>query len=503
MADPKRSDPSRSSVNKPSDAIGASKASVSVPTGIPESSDCLNTMLGEFRLLRKIGAGGMAEVYLAEQTTLRRQVAVKILRPEFGTDEQYVKRFRHEAAAAGSINHPNIVQVYMVGEQDGVNYIAQEYVQGRTLKSYMKRKGPIDAKVALHILRQIASALQAASENGIVHRDVKPENILLTNKGEAKVADFGLAQLTLQGERISLTQAGITMGTPLYMSPEQINGQPLDSRSDIYSFGIMAWHMLAGRTPFVGETAMAVAMKHLSEKPPLLEDFREDLPAPLREFVKRLIQKKKEDRPADFGAVLNEIKQVIRLVVGKDDTTVSINPRRNRTLIFDKPFRDQVGWLIGIAVIVLVASAGTGWSMRVRDLKSVHSMGSPRVPKWSRIEPLLYHAETNPQDEAAWISVKEFPGVSGEINARARTALALIYLKTNRRPLAETTFGDLTTEQNSKADGLAGLALIAQIKGNLDESKSLVKQVDSMNVKLFPEIDGAYKDLRQRLNVTK
>ena len=177
MAEPRNTDPARSAKTNPIDLSGF-RASSS-----PDTGNYSNTMLGEFRLVRVLGTGGMAEVYLAEQTALRRQVAVKILRQQYLTNEQYVKRFRHEAAAAGSLNHPNIVQVYMVGEHEGINYIAQEYVQGRTLKDYIKRKGPMEIKIALHILRQIASALQVASENGIVHRDIKPENILLTNKG--------------------------------------------------------------------------------------------------------------------------------------------------------------------------------------------------------------------------------------------------------------------------------------------------------------------------------
>ena len=167
MPEPKRPDAAQPASTNPIDL------SISYSMNAKEPADATNTMLGEFRLLKKLGTGGMAEVYLAEQTTLRRQVAVKILRAEYFTDEQYVKRFRHEAAAAGSLNHPNIVQVYMVGEENGINYIAQEYVQGRTLKDYMNRKGPMEVKIALHILRQVASALQVASENGIVHRDIK------------------------------------------------------------------------------------------------------------------------------------------------------------------------------------------------------------------------------------------------------------------------------------------------------------------------------------------
>ena len=470
------------------------------------TNDISNTMLGEFRLLRKLGTGGMAEVYLAEQTTLRRQVAVKILRPEFITDEMYVKRFRHEAAAAGSLNHPNIVQVYMVGEQNGINYIAQEYVQGRTLKEYLKRKGPIEFKIALHILRQVASALQTASASGIVHRDIKPENILLNNKGEVKVADFGLAQLTLQGERISLTQTGITMGTPLYMSPEQVNGQPLDSRSDIYSFGIMAWHMLAGRPPFLGETAMSVAVKHLNEKPPKISEFRSDVPQVLNDFIRRLIQKKKEDRPADFDEVLAEIKSIIRRFIGKDDepaafTSMQALPKASQFI--DKPIRRQWKWLVASCLIVLMLSAAVGWSMRAPDLKTVLAKGHEQVHQLPTAEAQLYFAETNPLNETAWILVKEHKDASDEMKARAQTALALIYLNTNRRALAESTFRAMEMEPKLRADGLAGLAILAQLKGEMDVAKKQMAQVEVMKTTLFPEIEAAFADLQKRLNATK
>lgn len=495
MAEPKRSDLPQTGNTNSSAPAGRSNTPAELP------ADVVDMMLGEFRLLRKLGMGGMAEVYLAEQTTLRRQVAVKILRPEHMMVEQYVKRFRHEAAAAGSLNHPNIVQVYMVGEQDGINYIAQEYVQGRTLKDYLKRKGPMEIKIALHILRQVASACQVASEAGIVHRDIKPENILLTNKGEAKVADFGLAQLTLQGERVSLTQSGITMGTPLYMSPEQVNGQPLDSRSDIYSFGIMAWHMLAGRPPFMGETAMAVAVKHLSEKPPLLTDFRDDIPAPLRDFVKRMIQKKKEDRHPDFAAVLADIKQLIRQVSGKEDITVPLTqPVARKTLLIDRPFRRQIGWLIGACVSIMLVSASVGWAMRTRDLTTIVSRGAPNVRAMQTADAQLYWAATNPQDEAAWISVENFPGASDEMKARAQAALGVIYLKTSRRPLAETTFANLAAEPKFKANGLAGLALLMGLNRDMDAARKQMAAVDAIDAKLFPEVDVPYKELRQRLS---
>ena len=212
MPEPKRPEvpPNSGSGSSPSD-FTPDEATQSMPSSGHGSSpsmpfDLTGLTLGEFHLLRRLGKGGMAEVWLAEQTSLRRQVAVKILRPDFVADASYVKRFRHEATAAGSLNHPNIVQVYMVGEQDNIHFIAQEYVQGRTLKEFITRKGPLEVPIALHILKQVAAALQVAATSGIVHRDIKPENVLLTKKGEAKVADFGLAQLSLHGEKVALTQ---------------------------------------------------------------------------------------------------------------------------------------------------------------------------------------------------------------------------------------------------------------------------------------------------------
>ena len=494
-------EPDPSEVAQPAFKNRTDQSSSSLSTN--DSTDFLPKQLGEFKLIKKLGTGGMAEVYLAEQTSLRRQVAVKVLLPEYVTDEQYVRRFRHEAAAAGTLNHPNIVQVYMVGEDQGVNYIAQEYVQGRTLKDYIARKGPLELKIALHILRQVASALLVASENGIVHRDIKPENILLTNKGEAKVADFGLAQLTLQGERVSLTQPGITLGTPLYMSPEQVNGQPLDSRSDIYSFGIMAWHMFGGRPPFTGETAVSVAVKHLNDKAPSLTEFRADLPVSLRDLIKRLINKKKEDRPADFNVVVNELKQIIRQLSGKVDATVALKSPVKSTLIFDRPVRNQLGWLIGLCLLAMAISGGIGWAMRTPDLLLVESTGDVKSQAMQTADAQLYWAMSNPHDERAWITLKTFAGVSDEMIARANAALGLIYLKTNRMSLAQTTFNDLTMESRYKANGLVGQALYAKLTGDIPLAKKLVAQVDGENAKLFPEVRGALNDLRKRLEPPK
>ena len=235
-------------------------------------------MLGEFQLIRRLGQGGMAQVYLAEQTSLGRKVALKVLRPERVQTANNLKRFLTEATAAAALSHPNIVAVYLLGEHEGRNYIVQEYVSGGNLREFINRKGPPDVSRAVQILKQTASALQAAHAQGIVHRDIKPENILLTQQGDVKVADFGLAQLTLEGERVNLTQEGVTMGTPLYMSPEQVSASQIDARSDLYSLGVTAYHLLSGKPPFAGKTSMAVAMAHVRQKPQPLQQQREDLP---------------------------------------------------------------------------------------------------------------------------------------------------------------------------------------------------------------------------------
>ena len=246
-------------------------------TSLPET-DLSGRKLGGYRLLRRLGKGAMAEVYLAEQISLSRQVAIKVLRSNLATDATYVERFQHEARAAAQLIHANIVQIYEVGYADGYHFIAQEYVQGLNLAELMARRGPPDLQRVLAIVRQVAAALCKAAEHGIVHRDIKPENIMLSASGEVKVADFGLARLYRAEDALNLTQIGVTMGTPLYMSPEQVEGKPLDARSDIYSLGVTTYEMLAGEPPFRGETALAIAVQHLQTQPKRLENIRADLP---------------------------------------------------------------------------------------------------------------------------------------------------------------------------------------------------------------------------------
>ena len=272
--------------------------------------DLTNKEFGDYHVLRRIGSGAMAEVFLAEQRSLGRRVALKILKSELAHDESYVKRFVREARAVAKLNHPNLVQIFQADCIDGHWFIAQEYVQGQTLQKLIQRGGPLPAEKLAEILWCSASALDKAAQAEIVHRDIKPDNILLGDDGNVKIADFGLARFSdpTDGTNLALTQAGMTLGTPLYMSPEQAQGKTLDHRSDMYSLGITAYHALTGQPPFRGETALAVAIQHVNKQPESLERLRPDIPAPLARIVLRMVEKKPEKRFATFPDIQQELR---------------------------------------------------------------------------------------------------------------------------------------------------------------------------------------------------
>ena len=213
-------------VKRPASATAAESA----PKKVDRSPDLSGQTFGDYQMLRKLGEGGMGQVYLAQQISLKRKVALKLLRADLATNATALARFRAEAQAVAQATHANIVQVYAIDTFNGLQYMALEYVEGRNLRQYLEKKGPPEVMLALSIIRQVAAALQRASELGIVHRDIKPENILLTRKGEVKVADFGLSRFFGDDTpALNLTQSGVTLGTlPLYMSPEQVEGKTVD-----------------------------------------------------------------------------------------------------------------------------------------------------------------------------------------------------------------------------------------------------------------------------------
>jgi serine/threonine-protein kinase len=275
------------------------------PVGQTAADDLSGRWLGGYRLVSRLGSGGMADVYLAEQTSLGRHVAVKVLRPETLRHPGAVERFEQEARAAASLVHGHIVQVHEVGCIDGLHFLVAEYVGGPSLRDWLDRRGPLDPAQALTVLAQVGSALVRASQQGIVHRDIKPENLLLTPAGDVKVADFGLARVA--SEDLALTRDGMTLGTPLYISPEQGEGRTVDARSDLYSLGATLYHLLAGRPPFSASSPIAVVMAHIKQPLPPLRSVRSGVPVGLCSIVERLLAKD----PAERFASPNELLQAV------------------------------------------------------------------------------------------------------------------------------------------------------------------------------------------------
>lgn len=258
----------------------------------PSSAEPRPTVFKErYELHRRLARGGMSDVFLARDLLLDRPVAVKVLFPEYAKDPTFVERFRREAQAAARLTHGNIVAIYDWGEELGTYFIAMEYVDGRPLSEAIRAEGPFDAQRAATMTAEVAAALGFAHRNGVVHRDVKPGNVLLSGTGQVKVADFGIAQAAVGGERVNLTQTGAVMGTATYFSPEQAQGKPVDARSDLYSLGCVLYEMLATRPPFTGDSPVAIAYKHVQEQPPTLSAIGVRVPPALEAIIMKLLHK--------------------------------------------------------------------------------------------------------------------------------------------------------------------------------------------------------------------
>jgi eukaryotic-like serine/threonine-protein kinase len=306
------------------------------------SDTLLNTLFdGRYRIVRKLGTGGMANVYLAEDEVLGRRVAIKILNDRHAGDDQFVERFRREAKNAASLSHPNIVSIYDRGEAEGTYYIAMEYLDGRSLKELIVARGPAPVHLAIDYARQILAAIRFAHRHGIVHRDIKPHNVLVDGEGRLKVTDFGIARAGAS----QMTEAGSIIGTAQYLSPEQAKGAPVDQSSDLYSVGVVLYELLTGVVPFSGDTPVEIAMKHLSMTPEPPSAKRADVPRDLDLVVMRALAKDPADRyqsAEEMDADLRRISRGVAISPATEEAATAIISRPPPTAVTEVKPRPPV-----------------------------------------------------------------------------------------------------------------------------------------------------------------
>jgi beta-lactam-binding protein with PASTA domain/tRNA A-37 threonylcarbamoyl transferase component Bud32 len=297
---------------------------------------------GRYRILKRIGSGGMADVYLAEDEVLGRRVAIKILNERHAGDDQFIERFRREAQSAASLSHPNVVAIYDRGEAEGTYYIAMELLDGRNLKELIVARGPAPPKIVVEYARQILAALAYSHRHTIVHRDIKPHNVVVDGDGRVKVTDFGIAR----GGASQMTEVGSIVGTAQYLSPEQARGEAVDPRSDLYSLGIVIYELLTGSVPFTGDSPVEIAMKHLSATAPPPSEVREGVPRELDLVVMRALAKDPDDRYASAEEMDADLERIQRGLGVSPRTTeaataVIAAPSAMPTMISSAPTRVQ------------------------------------------------------------------------------------------------------------------------------------------------------------------
>ena len=320
---------------------------------------------GRYELEKLVGSGGMSNVFRAHDRLLERTVALKILHEQYSRDDDYVERFRREARAVAKLAHPNIVTVIDRGEQDGRQFIVFEYVDGPNLKD-LTRDGPLDPREAIELTLQVARALSFAHERGLVHRDVKPQNVLLNDDGQAKVTDFGIARsLDVNG----VTQTGTVLGTSDYIAPEQARGQRVDPKTDIYSLGTVLYELLVGDVPFSGDNFVAVAMRHVSEPAPSVLERRPDCPLRLDLAVQRAMAKDPDDRFESMDDFVVELEACLAEVDGRDGegATLIVPPPRRPPRDAQAPRRKRRIPLTPLLILLAGALVAVGAYLLLRD----------------------------------------------------------------------------------------------------------------------------------------
>ncbi|HWM13951.1 MAG TPA: Stk1 family PASTA domain-containing Ser/Thr kinase [Gaiellaceae bacterium] len=391
------------------------------------SDTLINTLFdGRYRIVRKLGSGGMANVYLAEDEDLGRRVAIKILNDRYANDDLFIERFRREAKSAAGLSHPNIVSIYDRGEAEGTYYIAMEVIEGRSLKELILTRGALPIDTAIGYAKQLLEALRFAHRHGIIHRDIKPHNVLVSadqhvkaNEPRLKVTDFGIARHGAS----QMTEAGSIMGTAQYLSPEQARGAPVTAASDLYSAGVVLYEMLTGKVPFTGDSAIEIAMKHVNELPQPPSKLRPEIPPELDQIVLRALAKEPEDRYQTADEFVEDLERVeaglpisratataatALLVAPVGDATEVLSaesptrvvapppsapttPRRPPTYPpaggYDEPPRKRRRWVPWLLVLLLLAAAAlAGWWVYSQVQEQLDASAPVAVPNVEGIE---------------------------------------------------------------------------------------------------------------------
>ena len=328
---------------------------------------------GRYRILNRIGSGGMADVYLAEDTHLGRQVALKVLHRRFAQDADFVERFRREASAAAGLQHPCVVNVFDRGDHDGTYYIAMEYLDGRTLKDVISAEGQLDQARAIDITLQVLQAAAFAHRRGVIHRDFKPHNVMLDSNDGVKVTDFGIARAGAS----EMTETGSIMGTAQYLSPEQAQGHAVTAASDLYSIGVMLYEMVAGQLPFTGDTAVSIALLHMNNPPPPIRDARPDVNPSLEAVIARALAKDPAHRFTDadeFSAALQEAREAVTEGRGVGENTAvwgaAFPPEEAVAEASEQP-RKRRRWMLLIPLILILGALGLAYALTRPDTTDV------------------------------------------------------------------------------------------------------------------------------------
>lgn len=506
-------------------------------TDLLNEPDLTGSELGDYTILNRLGRGGMADVYLAQQKSLQRKVAIKILHQSLAEDPTYVDRFKNEAQAAAALTHPNIVRIYEVGTLENFHYISQEYIEGENLKQYLQKNKTVSVFMAATTLRQVAAALHKAKEQGVIHRDIKPENIMVFD-GEVKVADFGLARINRNEASQELTKVGMTMGTPLYMSPEQAAGGQVDHRSDIYSLGVTAYHMLAGQPPFAKDNAIATAIAHKTETPIPLSTHRPEIPQTLVDIVEKMMEKEPADRYQDCGGIIKDLLGV-SLDESQEEWSESfqtLSPAEAKALYTShldatrkldevihgkKAQRSKAIW-IGAGVLMILAFFGIG--MLVASMNPPPPLIPPvaentnPVPRQSSVGQQLDYARRIPNNQYALRlnalrAVKDYhPAVGDNVNGKlskhrwAKFEIGKLHFQHNYYDLAEEIFSELAQLDPGEyltfnLHGKAGLILVLHKRKELEgaDVESLNREIEAYQVDVLTGMDRLDPELQEEM----